>query len=150
MIIGRLLTGIGIGISSAIVPLYISEVYILLKFTPFWHYFNGFTFFPSILTNFWCLDFTYRNSRHTRNCQSAIHLHWNPCCTSGWIASVWKSFVVISHYLCSQQKTLTFKWLVHEVIHRPSKRFWQKKIPTRWHEWFYLDLISPEPIGVLI
>lgn len=35
MIIGRLLTGIGIGISSAIVPLYISEVYILLKFAPF-------------------------------------------------------------------------------------------------------------------
>lgn len=31
MIIGRLLAGIGIGISSAIVPLYISEVVYYLK-----------------------------------------------------------------------------------------------------------------------
>ncbi|CAN4083193.1 unnamed protein product [Withania somnifera] len=44
MIIGRLLTGIGIGISSAIVPLYISEVYIILKVKPFRHYLKGFTF----------------------------------------------------------------------------------------------------------
>jgi ABC-type methionine transport system permease subunit len=31
MIIGRLLAGVGIGISSALVPLYISEVFLYIK-----------------------------------------------------------------------------------------------------------------------
>lgn len=92
MIIGRLLAGIGIGISSAIVPLYISEVPISQILCSIFHLLD----FTVHLILFLSPDLTYRNPRGTWICQPAIYMYWDPCSTNSWFAFGRESSVVIS------------------------------------------------------
>lgn len=94
MIIGRLLAGIGIGISSAIVPLYISEVarehiFCLVNVYPF-------LFVVSCAnTLFYLLDLTNWNSWCSWISKPTFYMCWDSCSIGSWITLSWKPYMVI-------------------------------------------------------